>query len=138
MPKILIVDDDADIILAARLTLDKAGFTTVEAHGGREALEKVRTERPDLIILDVMMDSATDGFQVALKLHNPDPASEYASFEKIPILMLTVIHRTSPIRFSPDADYLPIDAFMEKPIQPDVMVERVRSLLRGEMVGHLQ
>jgi CheY-like chemotaxis protein len=131
MAKILIVDDDADIVLCARLCLDKAGYTTVEARNGREALEKVKSERPDLIILDVMMDSATDGFQVALKLRSPDPSSEYAGFEKIPILMLTAIHKMIPVRFSPDADYLPVDAFVEKPIQPDVLVEKVKALLHN-------
>jgi CheY-like chemotaxis protein len=132
MTKILIVDDDPDIRLACRLCLNQAGYMTAEAGNGAEALEKVKTEKPDLLILDVMMDSTTDGFQVALKLHNPDPDSEYAETGRIPILMLTAIHTTTPVRFSPDADYLPVDLFVEKPIQPDVLVQRVKSLLEPQ------
>jgi two-component system alkaline phosphatase synthesis response regulator PhoP len=132
MAKILIVDDDPDIVLCARLGLERAGYTTIEARNSKEALEKVKIERPDLIILDAMMDSTTDGFQVALKLHSPDPASEYADFGNVPILMVTAIHSTTPIRFGPDVDYLPVNAFVEKPVQPDVLVEKVKSLLLGE------
>ena len=64
-----------------------------------------------------MMDSATEGFQLALELRsrNPDPA--FAGFRKIPILMLTAIHTTTPLRFGPDKDYLPVDAFVDKPIR---------------------
>ena len=129
MAKILIIDDDPDIILAVQLTLEAAGYQVIEAHNGVEGLKKVEAESPDLIILDVMMDTTTEGFQVTLKLRSPDPASEYAAFRDIPILMLTAIHSTTPLRFGPDEDYLPVDEFVDKPIDPDNLVKKVASLL---------
>ena len=129
MTKILIIDDDPDIILAVRLTLEAAGYQVIEAHNGVEGLKKVKAESPDLIILDVMMDTTTEGFQVTLRLRSPDPASEYAAFRDIPIMMLTAIHSTTPLRFGPDEDYLPVDDFVDKPIDPDELVRKVAALL---------
>jgi len=129
MAKILIIDDDPDIILAVQLTLEAAGYQVIDAHNGVEGLKKVKAESPDLIILDVMMDTTTEGFQVTLKLRSPDPASEYAAFRDIPILMLTAIHSTTPLRFGPDEDYLPVDEFVDKPIDPDNLVKKVATLL---------
>lgn len=129
MAKILIVDDDPDMVLAARLCLEGSGHTVIEAGSGTAGLEKVKEETPDLIILDVMMDSTTEGFQIALTLRSPDPTSEYAAYSAIPIIMLTAIHTTAPIRLGPDMDYLPVDAFIDKPIEPDELVQRVDELL---------
>ncbi len=129
MAKILIIDDDPDMVLAARLCLEKAGHEVIAASSGREGLEKVKAERPDLIILDVMMDTTTEGFQVSLQLRSPDPRSEYADYRDIPIIMLTAIHSTAPVRFGPDEDYLPVDAFIDKPIDPDELVKQVEALL---------
>ncbi len=129
MAKILIIDDDPDMVLAARLCLEKAGHQLIAASTGPEGLEKIKAERPDLIILDVMMDTTTEGFHLALKLRSPDPRSEYAEYADIPIIMLTAIHSTAPVRFGPDEDYLPVDAFIDKPIDPDELVKQVEALL---------
>jgi two-component system alkaline phosphatase synthesis response regulator PhoP len=129
MAKILIIDDDPDMVLAARLCLEEAGHQVIEAKNGAEGLEKVKAEEPDLIILDVMMDTTTEGFQLALKLRSRDPKSEFAQYIDIPILMLTAIHTTTPLRFGPDDDYLPVDDFIDKPIDPDQLVSKVEELL---------
>jgi len=131
MAKILIVDDDPDIVLATRLSLERAGHQVIAASNGSEGLEKLKAERPDLIILDVMMDTATEGFQLALKLRSRDPASELADYRDIPILMLTAIHSTTPLRFGPEEDYLPVDDFVDKPIDPDLLVRKVEALLKS-------
>jgi CheY-like chemotaxis protein len=89
----------------------------------------VKDLKPDLIILDVMMETATAGFQVSLALRSADPKSEYAAYKSIPILMLTSIHSTTPLRFGPDQDYLPVDAFIDKPVDPDKLVAQVGALL---------
>ena len=87
---------------------------------------------PDLIILDVMMDTITEGFQVSYQLRNPDPKSEYAKYSKIPILMLTAIVEKKQMKFSTqkDGDFLPVDDFVEKPIRPQVLLEKVKKLLK--------
>jgi CheY-like chemotaxis protein len=131
MAKILIIDDDPDMVLAARLCLEGAGYEVIEAGSGPAGLEMVKAEKPDLIILDVMMDTTTEGFQLALKLRNPSSDSEYAGFKDIPIIMLTSIHATSPVEFAPDQDYLPVDVFIDKPIDPDNLVAQVKELLAG-------
>jgi two-component system alkaline phosphatase synthesis response regulator PhoP len=130
MAKILIIDDDPDMVLATRLCLEGAGHEVVEAASGAEGLEMIKAEQPDLIVLDVMMDTTTEGFQLALKLRSPDPNSEYANYKDIPILMLTSIHATAPTRVAPDQDYLPVDAFVDKPIDPDDLVSKVDELLQ--------
>ncbi len=129
MAKILIIDDDADIITSARLSLEAVGHEVSEAHNGTEGLEKIQAIHPDLIILDVMMDTTTEGFQLTLQLRNPDPTSVYKEYREIPILMLTSIHSTTPLRFGPTEDYLPVEAFIDKPIDPDKLVRKVEALL---------
>jgi CheY-like chemotaxis protein len=128
--KILMVDDDPDIITAIRIPLEASGYEFYHASSGREGLEKITQVEPDLIILDVMMESATEGFQVSLKIRDPSPDSEYAAFSDIPILMLTAIHTTTPLRFAPDKDYLPVDAFLDKSADPDELLGKVDELLQ--------
>ena len=131
MAKILIVDDDPDIVLAVRMVLESAGHEVIEASSGQKGIEMIRIEHPDLIILDVMMETKTEGFQLALKLRSPDPTSEFIDYKDIPILMLTAIHSTTPLRFEPDIDYLPVELFVDKPIDPDDLLGKVDWLLKS-------
>ena len=132
MAKILVIDDDSDILLSVRMCLEDAGHNVYEAINGTEGVEKMKSEHPDLIILDVMMDTHTEGFQLALKLRSPDPTSEFVEFSNIPILMLTAIHSTTPLRFEPDIDYLPVELFVDKPIDPDDLLRKVEWVLSTE------
>jgi CheY-like chemotaxis protein len=129
MPKVLVIEDDADMVTAIRILLEANDYEVIAASTGDEGLQKVKETEPDLIILDVMMETATAGFQVSLKLRNPEENPEYADYSDIPILMLTAIHTTTPLRFGPDEDYLPVDDFVEKPIKPDVLLEKVEALI---------
>ena len=127
--RILLVDDDPDIRLTVRLPLEAAGYQVFEAVNFADGQAAVKKAKPDLIVLDVMMDTTTAGFQFALDLHNTDPASEFKEFKDVPIIMLTAIHTTTPMRFAPDAEYLPVQVFLEKPVEPDVLLKKVRELL---------
>ena len=129
MPKILVIEDDPDMVAALRMPLEANGYEMVTAPTGQEGLQKVKEVNPDLIILDVMMETTTAGFQVSLQLRSPDPRSEYAAYRHIPILILTAIHTTTSLRFGPDEAYLPVDDFVDKPIDPDVLLEKVRALI---------
>jgi CheY-like chemotaxis protein len=129
MAKILIIDDDADMVLATRMCLESGGHQVVDASSPAEGLQKVKSEKPDLLILDVMMDTATAGFQTALTLRSTDADSEFAAFRRMPIVMLTAIHSTTPLRFGPDSEYLPVDTFVDKPIDPDKFLKTVNELL---------
>lgn len=132
MPKILIVDDDPDMVLEARIALENGGYDVLEAHSTADGLQKIRSEHPDLIVLEVMMETTTAGFQTALVLRNPDPNSEYAAFRSIPIVMLTSIHETTNLRFDPDDEYLPVDVFIDKPINPEQFLAAVQALLERQ------
>ena len=123
--RILIVDDDADQRLSVRLPLEAASYNVFEANSYEQGLLAVKEIKPDLIILDVMMDTTTAGFQFALTLHSPDPDSEFSEFAKTPIIMLTAIHSTTPLRFSPDEDYLPVETFLEKPVDSEVLLAAI-------------
>jgi len=129
MPKILVIEDDLDMVAALRMPLEANDYEVITASTGEEGLQKVKEIEPDLIILDVMMETTTAGFQVSLQLRSPDSQSEYAAYRHIPILILTAIHTTTSLRFGPDEAYLPVDDFVDKPIDPDVLLEKVRALI---------
>ena len=130
--KVLIVDDDPDIVEALKMTLEANRYKVFTAANGTEGLKQVKAVKPDLIILDVMMDTITEGFQVSYQLRNPDPKSEYAPYSKIPILMLTAIVEKKHMKFSAqkDGDFLPVDDFVEKPIRPQVLLEKVKKMIK--------
>ncbi|MCJ7823956.1 MAG: response regulator, partial [Anaerolineales bacterium] len=79
MAKILVIDDDPDLVTAVEHILASQGHTVLKATSGSEGLAKIQEDPPDLIILDVMMDTTTEGFQVSLRLRNPDPGSPFAA-----------------------------------------------------------
>ncbi len=136
MAKILVIDDDPDIVTAVTMVLESAGHEVVSASSGKQGLACLKTQIPvpDLIVLDVMMETHTEGFELALKLHSPDPASEWWLFRTIPILMLTAIHSTTPLRYEPDIDYLPVELFVDKPIDPDDLLGKVNWILARQKV----
>ena len=127
--RILIIDDDPDQRLTIRLPLESAGYSVFEAINSSEGLAKVKEIKPDLIVLDVMMDTTTAGFQLALTLRDRSQASEYIDFRNTPIIMLTAIHSTTPLRFAPDEDFLPVQSFLEKPVDPEVLLAKVSEFL---------
>ena len=124
--KVLIIDDDDDVVITLRMPLEAHGYQVFRAADRREGLEKVKEVNPDIILLDVMMDSMTTGFEVCRTIRNPDPASEYAAYRTIPIVMITAIHATASLRFASDKAQLPVDDFIEKPIAPEVLLSKVR------------
>ena len=132
--KILIIDDDPDIVEAMRMPLEANAYNVVTASNGKEGLKRVKEEIPDLIILDVMMETDTEGFHVAYELKNEGPDSEYKDCRNIPILMITAISQQKGMNFSPEKDdtFLPVDGFIEKPVQPRDLLEKVAELLASK------
>jgi CheY-like chemotaxis protein len=123
--RILIIDDDPDFISATRAVLASAKYDVAECTKATDALAKVREFQPDLIVLDVMMETGTAGFHVAYQVRK-DP-----QHAKTPILMLTAIHQTTPLRFSPETDgeFLPVEKLLDKPVPADVLLKEVARLL---------
>ena len=131
-PKILIIDDDPDLVESMQIMLEANNYQVESAYNGTDGLKLVKETNPDLIILDVMMDSITEGFQVSYQLRSRDPQSPYKAYSNIPILMLTGVSQKMHMKFSPekDEDYLPVDELVEKPIQLDALLEKVKKLIK--------
>jgi CheY-like chemotaxis protein len=124
--KVLIVDDDPDITEAMRVVLEHRGYRVDSASDGVKAMERIKAGRPDLIILDVMMTTPQEGFTLSRALKQ-DPATQ-----AIPILMLTAVKDKTGIDFAPaagDDAWLPVEAFLDKPVKPDILVQKVDALL---------
>src|SRR3989338_1222836 len=131
MPKILIIDDDPDIVEAMKVVLEIKNYGVILAKSGEEGLKEARQSKPDLIILDVMMESMDKGFDVARAVKKDK------DYKDIPILMLTAIKEKTGLGFEKeagDADWLPVDDYCEKPLKADVLISKVKALLgkRGE------
>ena len=105
MAKILIVDDDPDFLDATTIILKKEGHTILHAKSGHEGYQRTKEEQPDLIILDVMMDSVLDGVSMSQQVHDDD------SVRGIPILMVTSIANTDYAELFPTDEYIHIQAF---------------------------
>jgi CheY-like chemotaxis protein len=123
MSKILIVDDDPDFVEATRIVLEGAGYDILSAANGDESLRVVRAEKPDLIILDVIMSSILDGLNVSQQLQD-DP-----EHKDIPIIMVTSIANTDYAALFPTDEYVHIDTFLTKPVLPDRLLQEVKRLL---------
>jgi len=126
--KILIVDDDPDLVEAMKVVLESKSYHVVTAGSGEEGLERVKSGRPDLIILDVMMESKDEGFDVSRKIRADDVS------KNVPILMLTAVKQETGTGFAKqagDETWLPVDAYLEKPLKPDELLAKVDELLRN-------
>ncbi len=123
---ILIVEDDADILEAMKIILEDGGYAVTWAMDSAEAWQQIKEELPDLILMDVMMKTPDEGFQLAYQLKN-DP--QYSS---IPILMVTSVTQKTGFRFSPetDGDFLPVEGFIEKPVNPQQLLSKIKQLLQ--------
>lgn len=130
---VLLVDDDRDLVETLRQALAVRGYRVVAAHSAAEGLRRLEQERPDLLILDVMMESDTAGFEMVYQLRSWRPESRYAAYREIPIILLTAVNQATRSRFSMDEkdSFLPeIDAFFTKPFQLEALLEKVDEILR--------
>jgi len=121
MALIAIIDDDPDILDASSLVLKSKGFDVITATNPQDAYIVVTEKKPDLIILDVMMDEPDDGFYLAQKFRKEGITT--------PILMYTSVSKAIGLDFGKN-EMVPVDDFVEKPISPEELVSKVNSLLK--------
>ena len=124
--RILVVDDDEDIRESFQAILESRQYTVDTAADKDEGMNKIAAEKPDLLILDVMMVTWQDGFELARKLKNDD------NFKDIPILMSTGVKEKTGIDFKAaagDPTWCPVEGFLEKPVDPDDLLAQVEKLL---------
>ena len=128
--KVLVIDDDADVLEATALLLRSRGYDVLTAATPEDGSRQLEEARPDVVVLDVMMPDGTEGFQWVWKIRrHADPA-----LREVPVIVVTSIHSTTKLRFHPgDADesgsYLPIQGLLDKPVNPDKLAEKIENIL---------
>jgi DNA-binding response OmpR family regulator len=130
--KILAVDDDPDIRDALTMILESQGYKVITAQDGIEALANLRAEKPDLMVLDLLMPKM-DGWAVCKELQDP----RWAKYRNIPILILTSVREeASRRRYELETGLeLDVDDYVEKPFSPDILLERVGRLISKKGKG---
>ena len=118
--KVLLIDDEREFVEVTKVVLESNGFEVVGAYSAEEGKRKVLQEKPDLIVLDVMMETKMAGFEAARWIRSQDETKD------IPIIMLTAVNQQVPWRFEPDDIWLPVDVFLDKPVSPDLLLAEVR------------
>ena len=123
--KIIVIDDDPDIVESMKIVLDKEGYNVITASNGKDGLEKIKAEKPNLILLDVMMTSKDEGFQVSYAL-KADP-----ELKDIPVVIISSVGQVTGFDFDKDKDgaFIPVDEFVEKPVKPKQLIDIVRKNL---------
>lgn len=123
MAKILIVDDDPDFVRATRIILEKNDHTVISAESGEAGYQRVKAAQPDLIILDVIMDTVLDGLSLSQRMHDDSETRD------IPIIMVTSIANTDYAELFPTDEYIHINAFLSKPIASEELIRQVNKHL---------
>jgi DNA-binding response OmpR family regulator len=121
--KVLIIDDDPLFVKSSTAVLEAHGYEVDSAQGGEEGLAKMREQKPDLVLLDVMMDWVLDGVSVSRQMMHE------SALQQIPIIMITSIRSSEYRDTFPQDEYLHINSWLDKPCSPDVLVAEVASVL---------
>jgi DNA-binding response OmpR family regulator len=124
MAKIVVVDDDPDIVDAVKMFLESSGHTVSTASNRADGMAACKAEGVDLAILDCMMEEADDGIVMAQDLRR-------AGFDA-PIIMLSNIDAVTGQQYDKDDEINPVNIFQPKPVEPKKLLEEVNSLLSGQ------
>ena len=122
-PKVLLVDDDADFLKATSLVLEQAGYRVVTAPDGQAGLAAAREHKPDVAVIDVIMNQPDEGFVLARTLRGD------AELRDIKLLLLTAVGQHYQMLFEPDDQWLPVDKVLEKPTAGDRLAAEISALL---------
>ena len=125
--KVLMIDDDPEFVDATTNLLEAKGFDVESASNGKEGFEKAKAVNPDIILLDVMMTTESEGFDVARAMHKEE------SLKTTPVIIISGIRKEMnlPFGFEPDEDWLPVKAVLEKPIKPDLLLSTIEENIGG-------
>ncbi len=121
--KILIVDDDPDFVEYLRTVLESVEYKIVSAGNSDQGMLMLLREKPDLVVLDVIMSSILDGLSMSQRMAD-DP-----DLKHIPIVMVTSIANTDYLALFPTDESIHIDAFLTKPIAPAELIRQIARLL---------
>lgn len=124
--KILVVDDDIDFLNVTKMILENQNYEVILASNKVEGMKKAKSEKPQLAILDVMMTTEQEGFEMARELRQ-DP-----EFVTLPIILLTSVDSVTGMNFKDaagDSEWMPVDAFIEKPVDSQKLIAEISRLL---------
>ena len=123
--RIVIIDDDPDVREALTLMLEPAGYQLTCCSTGPEGTAAVQADPPDLILLDIMLASPTEGFHLAYEFKKDERIA------KIPIIMISAIGQTMGMDYAKElgSDYVPVEKFLDKPLKVDVVRQAVQEAL---------
>lgn len=123
MAKILVVDDDPDFVNLTRTILKSKDYEVLTAANGEQALAVMRKEKPDLVLLDIMMSYILDGLDVGREM------AEDAELKHIPVIMVTSLTGARVQAEQLSGEYVPVEDWIHKPIDPDDLLKRIEKAL---------
>jgi CheY-like chemotaxis protein len=123
MARILVVDDDPDFVKVTSTVLQKAGHEVVSAANGAKALQAMRRSKPDVVLLDIMMSYILDGLDVSREMVE-DPV-----LKDVPVIMVTSLTGTKGSAIFPTDEYVPVDEWLSKPVDPGTLLARIDRVL---------
>jgi CheY-like chemotaxis protein len=127
--RILVIDDDADFTASVQALLEAEGYEVFTAASGKEGLRRLPDVKPDAILLDVMMESTTEGYGVSDAIKHHD---EYAAQRDVPVLMVSSIQESPDERFprAPETDLIRPDRYFTKPLDIPQFLETIARVTR--------
>ncbi len=124
--KVLIVDDDADFRTALSTFLEAQGYRVIQASDGRQGLALAKMERPDLILMDIIMTERTEGFFSVQEIRHEEELKD------VPVFVLTSLYSKEPeFQVPPDKAWLAHDEFFSKPVDLTLLAEKIRQRIGG-------
>ena len=139
LKRILIIDDDSDFVFVTKAVLESKGYACACAYSAAEGLRKIKETNPDLILLDIMMESLTAGFRLLTQLRMAKEGSEYFKYSKVPVLIVSNIERATGNKYKfkevAGTSLLPVEGFIRKPAPPLLLLKKVEELVCGGRAG---
>jgi CheY-like chemotaxis protein len=126
-PKILLVDDDIDYVESTAAILEANGYDVVAAYDGKEGFDKAKSELPQMILVDLMMNTINEGYDLVRNIRSDK------RFDEVPLVMISSAHQVEAFKdanFVPDEVWFPIDMFLDKPIDKETLLKHVSKMLR--------
>jgi len=127
-PKILVVDDDIDYVESTAAILEANGYDVVAAYDGKEGFDKAKSELPQMILVDLMMNTINEGYDLVRNVRGDK------RFDQVPLIMISSAHQVEAFRnanFVPDEVWFPIDMFLDKPIDKETLLKHVSKVLKS-------
>ncbi len=126
-PKVLVVDDDIDYVESTGAILEANGYEVVAAYDGKEGFDKARSELPQVILVDLMMNTINEGYDLVRNIRSDN------RFDQVPLIMISSAHQVEAFKnanFVPDEVWFPIDMFLDKPVDKETLLKHMSKMLK--------